>query len=205
VLLALGVAIGSRIESHRPATTIATVTVESSAAKSQARRPAPPSRTTAVAAAADAITAFDGNVLLEPERLRTVVAEIASTESRAELMATFAAASAQTRAKLGADTVPAPVIVLRSVPIGYRVERYKPGRAVVAVWYVGIVGSGATVQPQQSWRTETVSLVWENGAWKVDSFQSSDGPTPPLSTAEAPATVAQLFTAIPRFKEFTPK
>ena len=65
------------------------------------------------------------------------------------------------------------MIVLRSVPVGYRVERFSSAEATIAVWYVGIVGSGATVQPQQSWRTQVVSLVWEAGAWKVSSFASS--------------------------------
>jgi hypothetical protein len=70
------------------------------------------------------------------------------------------------------------------------------------IWRVGIVGSGATVQPQQSWRTETVSLVRESGDWKVAAFASEPGPTPPL-TAPAPSTVGDLFTSIPRFEEFS--
>jgi hypothetical protein len=115
----------------------------------------------------------------------------------------FAEAGAQTRAKLGAETEPAPVIVLRSVPVGYRIERFSTNSATVAVWYVGIVGSGATVEPQQSWRTQVVSLVFEDGRWRVSSFQSSAGPTPPLSTAEAPAAPGELFASIPRFQEFT--
>src|SRR5262249_59771947 len=105
----------------------------------------------AVAAAARSITAFAGDVLLEPARLRTLVARIASSTSHAGLIDAFEEASAQTRAKLGADTVPQPVIVLRAFPAGYRIERYSPDAATVAVWYVGVVGSGATVQPQQSW------------------------------------------------------
>jgi hypothetical protein len=96
--------------------------------------------------------------------------------------------------------VPRPVIVLRAIPVGYRIERYSPGAATVAVWYVGVVGSGATVQPQQSWRTQTVTLAWEHGAWKVASFASSTGPTPALATASD--TPAVLFAAIPRFQEF---
>ncbi|MGH3133926.1 MAG: hypothetical protein ACRDNY_09360 [Gaiellaceae bacterium] len=94
------------------------------------------------------------------------------------------------------------MIVLRSVPVGYRVERYSSAEATIAVWYVGIVGSGATVQPQQSWRTQIVSLVWEAGAWKVSSFASSSGPTPPLSTVETAYAPGDLFAAIPRFEEF---
>ena len=97
--------------------------------------------------------------------------------------------------------MPRPVIVLRAVPVGYRVEQYSPVEATIAVWYVGIVGSGATVQPQQSWRTQTVTLVWEDGGWKVSSFASSAGPTPPLATTETEAP-GELFAAIPRFQEF---
>ena len=82
-----------------------------------------------------------------------------------------------------------------------QIEDYSQAKATVAVWYVGIVGSGATVQPQQSWRTQTVSLIWEEGGWKVNSFASSAGPTPALATAEADAPGA-LFTAIPRLREF---
>jgi hypothetical protein len=132
-----------------------------------------------------------------------IVARIASTESRGQLSEAFSLASAQTREKLGAGTVPAPVIVLRSVPVGYRIERFSATEATVAIWYLGIVGSGATVEPQQSWRTEVVSLVWERGAWKVSSFRSLAGPTPPLSTAEVPGTPSELFTSIPRFEEFS--
>jgi hypothetical protein len=204
-LLGIGVLIGSDIVAPRGSSVVqATVTLPSS--ESAPRPPAAasprPTRTGAVAAAAQAITAFNGAVLLEPSRLPQVVARVASAESRVQLTAAFERASAETRSKLGAGTVPAPVIVLRSVPVGYRMERFSSRRATVAVWYVGIVGSGATVQPQQSWRTEIVSLVWESGTWKVSSFRSTAGPTPPLSTAEVPATSGQLFAAIPRYDEF---
>jgi hypothetical protein len=206
-LIGIGIGIGIHIASPpkaaapRAMTTIAVTTTN--AAPSPRPLPSPaPTRAGAVVAAAHSITAFDGDVLLHPTRLRAVVARIASTESRAELTAAFDEASAQTRAKLGAGTAPAPVIVLRSVPVGYRIERFSNSGATVAVWYVGIVGSGATVRPQQSWRTQVVSLVWENGAWKVNSFHSSAGPTPPLSTAEVPGSTGELFAVIPRFQEF---
>ena len=206
-LLAIGIAIGSRIAS--PESTPRTADTASVATESHRPTPnrptsAPTARTRggAVAAAALSITAFDGDVLLHPVRLRAVVGRIASASSRERLVEVFTQASAQTRAKLGADTVPQPVIVLRSVPIGYRVEQFSTGKATVAVWYVGIVGSGATVEPQQSWRTQIVSLVWERGTWKVSAFESSPGPTPPLSTAEPAQPPGDLFATIPRFQEF---
>lgn len=207
-LLAIGIAIGSRFGSPRetspPAadTTSAPRTEARSALELPTSAPTTRTRAAAVAAAALSITAFDGDVLLEPIRLRAVVGRIASAESRARLVEAFDQAGAQTRAKLGAGSVPRPVIVLRSVPVGYRIERFSRNGATIAVWYVGIVGSGATVEPQQSWRTQVVSLVWERGDWRVNSFESSAGPTPPLSTAEIAQSPGELFAVIPRFEEF---
>lgn len=204
-LLAIGIAIGSRVTSS-PTPVVSTPAVSPDTATAKPVRPqaASPIRTRAgaVSAAARAITAFDGDVLLEPVRLRAVVSRIASRTSRVELIAAFSAASAQTRAQLAADTVPKPVIVLRSVPVGYRLESFSPEEATVSVWYVGVVGSGATVQPQQSWRTQVVDLVWEAGSWRVNSFASSAGPTPPLASGEVAQEPGDLFTAIPSFEGF---
>lgn len=208
VVLAIGVVIGTRLASpgeRSPQTVTERAAPRTRAAQEPGRHaniPDTHTRTGAVAAAARSITAFAGNVLLEPSRLRQVVAGIAANGSRTQLIEAFEEASAQTRAKLGADTVPRPVIVLRATPVGYRIEHYSSAEATIAVWYVGIVGSGATVQPQQSWRTQTVTLVWENGGWKVTTFASSRGPTPSLAAPEAEAPGA-LFEAIPRFHEFT--
>jgi hypothetical protein len=208
VLVGIGVAIGTGITSSRRTTaaSIATVTLTNPARRPPAHRPPAspaPTRASAAAVAAQSITAFDGEVLLHPSRVEAIVTRIASANSRKSLLAAFERASAQTREKLGAGTAPYPVVVLRSIPVGYRLVRYSAHEATVDVWYVGIVGSGATIQPQQSWRTQTVSLVWENNAWKVSSFATAAGPTPPLSTAEIPGTPAQLFGTIPLFKEFS--
>jgi hypothetical protein len=205
-LVAIGIAIGSRIASPESTQRAANTTSVSSQDRARGTRAtaALPARTRAgaVAAAALAITAFDGDVLLNTARLRAVVDNIASTASRTRLTDAFIQASAQTRAKLAADTVPRPVIVLRSIPVGYRIEQFSRHEAKVAIWYVGIVGSGATVEPQQSWQTQIVSLVWERRAWKVSMFESSSGPTPPLSPAGAAEPPGDLFAVIPRFEEF---
>jgi hypothetical protein len=208
VLFAIGIVIGTRLASpEHPSVRAVTQRAATSTSAPQApgrhaNAPSVHTRAGAVAAAARSITAFAGDVLLEPLRLRRLVGLMTSSASRPQLIEAFDEASAQTRAKLGADTVPRPVIVLRAVPVGYRIEHYSQEEATVAVWYVGIVGSGATVQPQQSWRTQTVTLVWEDRGWKVRSFESSPGPTPPLSTAEPAEPPGALFAAIPRFEEF---
>jgi hypothetical protein len=210
-LLAIGIAIGNRLSQSGERGSAASVATPSASertdgasrprARSRTQRASAHTREGAVAAAVRAVTAFNGEVLLQPSRLRAVVTSISSAQSRADLLTAFEQASNQTRTKLGAATVPRPVIVLRSVPAGYQLERFAHDKATVAVWYVGIVGSGAEVEPQQSWRTQIVRLVWQEGAWKVSSFESSPGPTPPLSTAEAVEPPGELFAAIPRFRD----
>ena len=156
----------------------------------------------AASAAAAYVAAFDESVLLDPVRLQQVVSALATDSSRAALLAVYAQASQLTRTRLGVDTNPRPVVFVRTVPVGYRVESFNASAARIAVWQLGVIGSGATLQPQQSWRTEHVSLVWQHNTWKVDAFTSETGPTPPLSNAEAATSPTDLFAAIPRFEEY---
>jgi hypothetical protein len=81
------------------------------------------------------------------------------------------------------------------------VDEFGREEATVSIWRVGIVASDPTVEPQQAWRTQTVSLVWEDEAWKIASFGSVPGPTPALDiTSVSPP--ADLFASVPRFEEF---
>ena len=141
---------------------------------------------------------------VQPERARVhrIVDRIASTQARAGLISAYEQAAAQARERLGLGTVPAPVVILRAAPVGYRVESYSQGSAAISIWRVGIVGSGATVDPQQSWATERVNLVWQHGAWRVAAFSSTPGPTPPLPTTVTTTSRTELFRAVPAFQEF---
>jgi hypothetical protein len=204
-LVALGVGIGSRIAAPRGSRPAAATTTAA-----QAETPAKPTRPTrstrteggAVAAAASAVELLDGPALLDSARIRRLVDRIAASSARTALARAYAQGAVEVRARLAVDSVPAPVVILRSALAGYRIESYTPSTATVAIWRVGIVGSGASVQPQQSWRTETVSLVWERG-WKVTSFASAPGPTPPLPPTADAATTGDLFAEIPRFTAFS--
>ena len=156
----------------------------------------------AVSAAATYIGSLDGRALVDPAIVRRRLTEVTSSEAREELVRAYAAAAEQARTQLGVGTPPEPVVILRAAPVGYRVDRFTPRAATVAIWRVGIVGSGATAEPQQSWRTETVSLVWERKTWKVAALRSEPGPTPPLPTSATTSTASELFTLIPEFEEF---
>ena len=209
-LLVLGLAIGSRIARRQTVAEPTTVTITTSsgdkAAPGNSTSPAlvgfQRTREGAVTAASAYVSELDGSAILDSSRLRRVVRTIAATSAQSQLATAYAQVAAQAKQQLGVDTFPRPVLLLRAAPIGYRVDRFDRFSARVSIWRVGIVGSGATVDPQQSWRTETVSLVWERGDWKVESFASSPGPTPPLKTSVADQP-GYLFKAIPRFEEFT--
>ena len=46
------------------------------------------------------------------------------------------------------------------------------------------------------WRTHTVTLVWEDEAWRVDDVVRRDGPTPVLAAMELPSTGAEFDPVI---------
>jgi hypothetical protein len=201
-LVAVGVAIGSRLTAPREkVASPATVTVTSSSPTPSAPT-AEPTRASAVTAAATYVTELDGSILLDSTRLRAVVNRIASAQARPSLVTAYEQAAAQARERLSLGTVPTPVVILRAAPVGYRVDSYSPRSATISIWRVGIIGSGASVDPQQSWATETVTLVWESGRWKVAGFSSSPGPTPPLPTGAAATPRGELFRTVPGLEEF---
>jgi hypothetical protein len=208
VLLSLGVAIGSRIAARsspapRPsAVTVTVPTTGQTVTPRSANARYPMTRHGAVAAASAYVSALGGPALLSPTRVRSVVRAIASPSVRDRLAAAYVQAAVQAREQLGVGTIPAPVVILRAAPVGYRVESFRARAATIAIWRVGVVGSGAGAEPEQSWRTERVSLVWEHGVWKVASLASEPGPTPPLVAAAA-STPAELFASIQRFEEFS--
>lgn len=214
LLLAVGVAIGRLTGTSgseaRPTVTVTVSAGEGTASAEESESGSTPNpqpsgfaRTPegAVAAATAYVAALGGPTILDRFAVRTTVTAIASAGSRDHLVRAYELAAAQAREQLGLGTPSRAVVILRTAPVGYRVDGFHRRAATVSIWRVGIVGSGTTVEPRQSWRTETVALVWEDGTWKVDAVRSSPGPTPPLAGPAATAP-AELFAAIPRFEEF---
>lgn len=207
-LVLLGVAVGSRLAS--PGERVVTQTVSAGNATVPPGSPPaaapdtfaqfPRTREGATAAATAYVSALSGQALLDRDRLRGIVERIASKGSRAELVSAYSTAATETRRRLGVEASPTSAVFLRVAPVGFRVAAFTDNDASVLVWRVGIVASGATVQPQQVWTTETVGLVWEDDTWKVSDLRSAPGPTPPLSASASPA--GDLFSAIPTYQEF---
>ncbi len=209
VLMLLAFSAGSLLTDSGGRTTVTLTVSAPPAPGGPGRRPRPPamvggfreSRAGAVAAAAAYLDDLDGPALLSPSRVGAILAAVAAPSVRMGLLAAYRAAAVQVDEQLGLNTVPAPLVIVRAAPVGYRLQGFGRGEAVVSVWRVGIVGSGATVTPQQSWRTETVSLVWEDG-WRIVSLATAPGPTPPLATTDI-STPGELFASVPQFATFT--
>src|SRR4051812_19416707 len=176
-LLCGGVLVGRAIRPDAR-TSIATQTVTVTAAGAEPRAHAPTTAVTdrtrdgAAAAAGRYVAWLGGDAILDQARIREAIAQVASRASRRSLEDAYASVSTQVQRQFGMGGLPKPIVILRSAPVAFRVERFSRNRAVVAVWNVGIVGSGAGIDPQASWRTQTVSLVWERGQWRVAAFHS---------------------------------
>lgn len=208
LLFAVGIAIGTRFASQGEEKLAANTVTVTSGAETSGKKPTSRRETArydrtregSVAAATAYVGALDGSAILDPRDLRRTLEAVASSDSLPGLLRAYERAGAMTRKRLGVGTTPEPVVIVRAAPVGYRIDGFSPDAATISIWRVGIVGSGATVEPRQSWRTQTISLVWENADWKVASFRSTPGPTPPLGTTAAVS--ADLFSSIPQFEEF---
>ncbi len=68
----------------------------------------------------------------------------------------------------------------------YRVDAFTPSAAEIALWVVGLLPSeqGGT---QELWGRQYISLVWEDGDWRVAGQDGDQGPWPaPISSASSP-------------------
>lgn len=86
-------------------------------------------------------------------------------------------------------------------PLAARIDALDGERARVSVWLAAIAASGTNtavstmgVQPMVRFQTDTVELVWADGAWRVWSITSIDGPTPMTAPSATIATV-DIFVA----------
>lgn len=85
----------------------------------------------------------------------------------------------------------------REIPIGVSVGSESSAKAVIAVWavtFAGVAGSSSTYPVTQSWTTDTITLNWTDGDWKMYSVSSVSGPTPNQGN-QTPSTGQQLQQA----------
>lgn len=73
-----------------------------------------------------------------------------------------------------------------SVPIGYRVESFQPGRAQILTWGFCLLGNASSVEPAAYFGITHTEVVWMDGRWRIAETRGGFGPTPRLATPPGP-------------------
>jgi hypothetical protein len=158
----------------------------------------------AVAAATNYVTVLSSSIILDRDKRHAAIGVVAAPEARARLQRTFDQAVASLAKGLGvpAGAVDDGKVVLRAIPVGWRLERYDDRRARVAIWATGVAGTLAGVPVQEGWGTTTVNLRWVGGDWKQLDTKTTDGPVP-IADPATPTAPSELIPKAQEFKEYT--
>lgn len=122
-----------------------------------------------------------------------VLSVIMAPQSLASEVAADGQATAGMLGNLGLSQGQTSSLMVRSAPMGTKVDSYASGLATVEVWMAGVVGvtdRSSSLTPTASWDTYTYTLAWVNGDWKAVSISAANGPTP-LSNNQTPTPVQQ--------------
>lgn len=122
-----------------------------------------------------------------------VLSVIMAPQSLASEVTADGQATASVLSNLGLSQGQTSSLMVRSAPMGTKVDSYASGLATVEVWMAGVVGvtdHSSSLTPTASWDTYTYTLTWVNGDWKAVSISAVNGPTP-LSNNQTPTPVQQ--------------
>jgi len=90
--------------------------------------------------------------------------------------------------------------LLRTALLGWRLDDYRPDRAVVTLWAVVVWGNDGGLAPQTTWTTTVARLVWADD-WKLAGIDSTPGPVP-VEGPTTPTAPAELLAAATTLKGF---
>jgi hypothetical protein len=161
----------------------------------------------AVAAAANYARVLSSTLILDRSRRRAAIEALAAPETLRRQQRAWDQAVAELTKGLGiADGGSQDgTVLLRAVPVGWRLEEYTGDRATVAIWVTSVLGalggSPGGMPVREAWGTTTVELRWVDGDWKQLQITNKDGPVPIADTA-TPTAASQLIPEANDFKEF---
>jgi hypothetical protein len=162
----------------------------------------------AVAAAANYARVLSSAMILDQAKRRAAIQTISAPEALARQQRAFDQAVALLTKGLGVGQAGAKdgTVLLRAVPVGWRLAAYTGDRAKVAIWVTSVIGAlggpPQGVPVREAWGTTTVELRWVDGDWKLLNTTTTDGPVPIADTA-TPTAASQLIPEARDFKEFT--
>jgi len=172
----------------------------------------------AVAAATNYTAVLSSDLILDQTRREAAIGTLAAPEARAALERVFArtvpaiiqalgdsGTGAAAAAGAGSGTTgnagAGGKVVLRFIPVGWRLERYDGATAEVSIWATGIGGSLNGVPVQEGWGITTVELRWTDNDWKETSATTRDGPVP-VADDSAPTAASVIVPEAQQFKEY---
>lgn len=94
--------------------------------------------------------------------------------------------------ELGARGHVASDLTWREFPLAVHADTTAVDQVSVQVWSVSVILVAGGSVARQSWHTETLTLVWQAGDWKVDGWATTTGPTPGLSSEADLSPVAAV-------------
>jgi hypothetical protein len=160
----------------------------------------------AVAAAANYTRVLSSTMILDRSRRRAGIEALAAPETLGRQQRAWDQAVAELTKVAGlADGGQDGSVLLRAVPVGWRVEEYTGDRATVAIWVTSVLGalggSPGGMPVREAWGTTTVKLRWVDGDWKQLQATNTDGPVP-IADPSTPTAASQLIAEAQQFKEF---
>jgi hypothetical protein len=162
----------------------------------------------AVAAAANYARVLSSTLILDRSKRHAAIEALAAPEALARQQRAWDQAVALLTKGLGvADGGSTDgTVLLRAVPVGWRLKQYTGDRATVAIWVTSVLGAlGGPpngVPVREAWGTTTVELRWVEGDWKQLRATNTDGPVP-IADSATPTAASQLIPEAQQFKEFT--
>jgi len=90
-------------------------------------------------------------------------------------------------------------VVVHLAPLSLRSVETSTGWDV-SIWYVEVIVYGDQLAVEQ-WRTATYSLVDEEGVWRMDDLESSDGPVPTRPASVIGWSATSLTSAVAGFED----
>jgi hypothetical protein len=89
-----------------------------------------------------------------------------------------------------------------AVPIGYRIEAYRPGRARILTWGFTLLGNASTVEPSAYFGLTLTEVVWMDGRWRIAATRGGFGPTPRLGTPSGPLAGYRVIEVVRQLQSY---
>jgi hypothetical protein len=131
--------------------------------------------------------AFASPAILRPGVLRSRIDVVATPDYAATMLEVNSPGTRRLAAgPVGVGVRDGVQTLYASVPIGYRVESYRPGRAGILTWGFTLLGNTSSVEPAAYFGMTRTQVVWMDGRWRIAETRGGFGPTPKLATPPGP-------------------